>query len=62
MQINTDLNFPPPPNSTEPYHIPVKVTELDWGLEHPLSPELPSDVDMILAADCVYFEVCFVGA
>jgi len=32
----------------------VHVAELDWGGE---ITEVPTDIDIILAADCVYFEV-----
>lgn len=33
----------------------VHVAELDWGTE--IDPVLGADIDVILAADCVYFEV-----
>jgi hypothetical protein len=33
----------------------VKVAELDWGGELP--DDLPHNPEIILAADCVYFEV-----
>ncbi|KAI5894215.1 S-adenosyl-L-methionine-dependent methyltransferase [Schizophyllum commune H4-8] len=35
----------------------VKVAELNWG--EPLPEELQEKVDMVLAADCVYFEPAF---
>lgn len=35
----------------------VQVTELNWGQSIPQN--LPSQPDMILAADCVYFEPAF---
>jgi hypothetical protein len=51
MKANILLNFPNTPNP------PIKVCELDWGT--PLSPQLPEKPDVILAADCVYFEPAF---
>lgn len=45
MRINTRLNVP---------SADIHVSELNWGEEVP--PEIPA-VDLILAADCVYFEV-----
>ncbi|KAF8520080.1 putative methyltransferase-domain-containing protein [Gautieria morchelliformis] len=35
----------------------VKVTRLDWGTELPSS--IPLEPDLVLAADCVYFEPAF---
>ncbi|MCJ1299273.1 hypothetical protein MMC08_002065 [Hypocenomyce scalaris] len=35
----------------------VKAGILDWG--NPMSPDLPSHPDILLAADCVYFEPAF---
>ncbi|KAI4519093.1 S-adenosyl-L-methionine-dependent methyltransferase [Schizophyllum commune Loenen D] len=37
----------------------VKVAELNWGVLAPLPKELRKKVDMVLAADCVYFEPAF---
>lgn len=68
MRQNIPLNFPSDPNP------PVKVSELDWGntqLNTNSNPnpdlndndddddDLPSEPDIILAADCVYFEPAF---
>ena len=35
----------------------VKAGILDWGT--PMSPDIPSHPDILLAADCVYFEPTF---
>ena len=35
----------------------VKAEVLDWG--SPISPDLPAQPDILLAADCVYFEPAF---
>jgi hypothetical protein len=51
MKENVLLNFP---TTAFP---PVLVSELDWGTTSP--PSLPSNPDIILAADCVYFEPAF---
>lgn len=51
MKENVLLNFP---TTASP---PVHVSELDWGTTPP--PSLPSNPDIILAADCVYFEPAF---
>lgn len=45
MKVNADLNV-----STGNIH----VAELSWGEE---ITTVPTDVDIVLAADCVYFEV-----
>lgn len=52
MQRNVDLNFP---QHTGTSTCPVKVAELDWGGDLP--DDLPHNPEIILAADCVYFEV-----
>jgi len=54
MQQNVDLNFPPLPDEAGRN---IKVAELDWGKEIPSTLDAASDV--ILAADCVYFEPAF---
>lgn len=46
MRANTELN-----ETSRNCH----VAELSWG--EPLPADVPADVDVILAADCVYFEV-----
>lgn len=51
MKENVLLNFP---TTASP---PVHVSELDWGTTPPSS--LSSNPDIILAADCVYFEPAF---
>ena len=51
MKENVLLNFPSTPDP------PIQVTELDWGTD--INEDLPSDPDIILAADCVYFEPAF---
>lgn len=38
----------------------VHVAELDWGTE--IDPSLAADIDAVLAADCVYFEVSLISA
>lgn len=54
MQRNVDLNFP----ETSAAQRAVRVAEYDWS--SPSIPEqLPSHPDIILAADCVYFEPAF---
>lgn len=58
MQRNVDLNFHQEVSSEADNGIsacPVQVAELDWGGELP--PGVPHEPDLILAADCVYFEV-----
>lgn len=59
MQRNVDLNFPQHDSSQEVVNgtttCPVKVAELDWGGELP--EDIPHEPEIILAADCVYFEV-----
>lgn len=51
MQQNVALNFPDSMAETRN----IQVAELDWGKGTPGT--LPSQPDIILAADCVYFEV-----
>lgn len=46
MRANTDLN-----ECSRNCH----VAELSWG--EPIQSDVPADVDVVLAADCVYFEV-----
>lgn len=46
MKINAELNVPGCAN--------IHVAELSWGEE---ITTVPTDVDVVLAADCVYFEV-----
>lgn len=46
MRANTDLN-----ECSRNCH----VAELSWG--EPIPADLPAEVDVVLAADCVYFEV-----
>lgn len=46
MRANTDLN-----ECSRNCH----VAELSWG--EPIACDVPADVDVVLAADCVYFEV-----
>jgi hypothetical protein len=58
MQRNVDLNFPQHVGADETMATcPVKVAELDWGGELP--DGMPHEPEIILAADCVYFEVRF---
>lgn len=52
MQRNVDLNFPQHKGTATG---PLKIAELDWGGELP--EDLPHNPEIILAADCVYFEV-----
>ncbi|KAJ9120126.1 hypothetical protein QFC22_003024 [Naganishia vaughanmartiniae] len=57
MQRNVDLNFHQhvgPETNGESSACPVQVAELDWGGELPSG--IPQEPDLILAADCVYFE------
>ena len=46
MRANTDLN-----ECSRNCH----VSELSWG--EPIPADVPKEVDVVLAADCVYFEV-----
>lgn len=58
MQRNVDLNFHQHVGSEAnpaTSACPVQVAELDWGGELPSG--IPHEPDLILAADCVYFEV-----
>lgn len=56
MQRNVDLNFPQHTGAEDNVGpCPVKVAELDWGGELP--DGIPHEPEIILAADCVYFEV-----
>jgi predicted nicotinamide N-methyase len=47
MQVNAELNVPGGN---------LHVAELNWGEE---ISTVPTDVDVVLAADCVYFEVSY---
>ncbi|KAI0028306.1 putative methyltransferase-domain-containing protein [Vararia minispora EC-137] len=49
MHRNSELNAPLAPS--------VRVAELNWG--EPIPPDLPPTFDLVLAADCVYFEPAF---
>jgi hypothetical protein len=51
MRINAFLNIPDPEASN------IHIAELNWGelLPHDVPVE---ETSLILAADCVYFEVC----
>ena len=51
MQANLDLNLAPSERDN------VHVAEYNWGEEPPSAIPI-SDIDLVLAADCVYFEVC----
>jgi hypothetical protein len=53
MKENVALNFP---SNLDP---PVKVSELDWGTPSASEPSPLSKPDIVLAADCVYFEPAF---
>lgn len=56
MQRNVDLNFPQYVAAEDNLDTcPVKVAELNWGGELPEG--VPHEPEIILAADCVYFEV-----
>lgn len=51
MKVNVELNVP---NNKS-----IAVAEYNWGEDVPA--DVPADVDVVLAADCVYFEVSFTG-
>jgi hypothetical protein len=54
MKSNIAHNFPSDPAGSAP---PVRAAEYNWGEAIP-EEIAASEIDMVLAADCVYFEVC----
>ncbi|WWC92091.1 uncharacterized protein L201_007045 [Kwoniella dendrophila CBS 6074] len=55
MEINTELNIPTNQQGKRNVH----VSELNWGDDLSLNQIPIKDIDIILAADCVYFEPAF---
>lgn len=55
MRQNVELNLPKASDADDPA---VFVEELDWGKPLPSAVPKAEDIDIVLAADCVYFEVC----
>jgi hypothetical protein len=56
MRQNVELNIPRAKETDDPA---IFVEELDWGKPLPSTVPKAENIDFVLAADCVYFEVCW---
>jgi hypothetical protein len=61
MRQNVELNLSDPSEldvtSDQSVKASVYVEELDWGKPLPATIPTAEEIDLVLAADCVYFEV-----